>query len=162
MMRHKREQVNREIRKLSQSFHCAFRGVAHCMQTERNFRIHLSVAAYVGVFALIGNLPSVQLAILCLCFALMLGAELMNTAIERLCDRNARGYDGVVRDAKDIAAGAVLICALFCVVIGVALFICSGALERILAFFVTRTWASGLFVLSIPACLVFIFKERFT
>ena len=105
--------MNKEIRKLSQSFRCAFRGIAQCAQTERNFRIHLSAAVYVGLFALIGRLPMAQCAILCLCFALMLGAELMNTAIERLCDRHARGYDEAVRDAKDIAAGAVLVCALF-------------------------------------------------
>lgn len=152
--------MNKEIRKLSQSFRCAWRGIAQCAQTERNFRIHLSTAMYVGLFALIGELPMAQCAILCLCFALMLGAELMNTAIERLCDRNASGYDGAVRDAKDIAAGAVLICALFCVVIGAALFLRSGAIGTIIAFFTARIWAAGLLLLSLPFCIAFVFQVK--
>ena len=154
--------MNREIRKLSQSFRCAFRGIAQCMRSERNFRIHLSVAAYVGLLALIGRLPVPQLAILCVCFALMLGAELMNTAIERLCDRSACGYDGAVREAKDIAAGAVLICAVFCAAVGVALFVGDGAIARILAFFTARLWAAGLLTLSVPFCIAFIFKRKFS
>lgn len=153
--------MNREIRKLSQSFRCAFRGIVQCMRSERNFRIHLSTAVYVGLFALLGRLPVPQLAILCVCFALMLGAELMNTAIERLCDRSVCGYDEVVREAKDIAAGAVLVCAIFCAAVGVALFVGNGAIGRVLAFFTARLWAMGLLALSIPFCIAFIFKRKF-
>ncbi len=152
--------MNKQIRKLSQSFKYAVRGVRKCLHTERNFRIHLCAATYVALFALIGRLDRTKCAILCLCFGLMLGAELMNTAVERLCDRDARGYDGVVRDAKDIAAGAVLMCALACVFVGALFFLEPHTLRQIDLFLRDRIWVAGALALSIPVAVAFIFDLR--
>lgn len=149
--------MKREIRKLRQSFVCAFRGIYSCMRTERNFRIHLVAAAYVSLAALIAELGTVKYAVLCVCFGMMLSAELMNTAVEYLCDRQATGYDNFVRAAKDIAAGAVFLCALFCVLVGAAFFLADGALFPVLDFFAARLWAVGLLLVSLPAAAWFVF-----
>ena len=149
--------MNREIRKLRQSFHYAICGVRACMKTERNFRIHLTAAFYVALAALMAGLDGVRCAVLCLCFGLMMGAELINTAIERLCDRQATGFDCLVREAKDIAAAAVFLCALFCVLIGVLFFLVEGAVWTVLAFLQVRLWAAGLLLVTIPAAVWFVF-----
>lgn len=149
--------IGGEITKLSNSFRCAFRGITLCVQTERNFRIHLCAALYVTVFACAARLNASSSALLCVCFSMMLGAELLNTAIERLCDRNACGYDGFVRDAKDIAAAAVFICALFCVVVGIILFSREAAVQNIITFFLQKLWALALLVLTLPFAAVFVF-----
>ena len=106
--------MKKNIRKLSESFLHAFRGLGLCVRGERNFRVHMTAAFYVIAFALMGRATATQAAILCICFGLTMSAELMNTAIERLCDRLASGYDGFVRDAKDIAAAGVFVCAVAC------------------------------------------------
>lgn len=152
--------MNREIRKLRQSFQCAFRGVMACLHTERNFRIHVTAAFYVTIAAGIAHLDAVRCAVLCLCFALMMSAELMNTAVERLCDRNATGYDKQVREAKDIAAAAVVVCALFCVAVGLLFFLHGGAVFDIWRFFWAHLWALGLLLVSVPAAVWFVFRFR--
>lgn len=81
----------------------------------------------------------------------------MNTAIERLCDKQATGYDQTVKQAKDIAAAAVFVCATFCVIIGIVFFVPSGALFRAFHTLYTHLWALGLTILSIPIAIGFIF-----
>lgn len=152
--------MNKQIRKLSQSFKYAARGIRQCVHTERNFRIHLCAAVYVTLLALMGRLDGTKCAVLCVCFGLMLGAELMNTAIERLCDRDARGYDGAVRDAKDIAAGAVFVCALACALVGALFFLEPRTLHHIYLFLRDRVWIAGVLALSIPVSVAFIFNLR--
>ena len=149
--------MGHEIRKLRQSFAYALRGIRLCMGSERNFRIHLTAACYVTLFALLGGLPKVQCALLALCFGVMMGAELMNTAIEYLCDWKAGGYDPTVRDAKDIAAAAVFVCAVACIVVGALFFLRGPVLARIFDCLHRHLWLAGLLVLSVPAALGFIF-----
>ncbi len=149
--------MNKEIRKLRQSFSYALNGLKMCMLTERNFRMHLTAACYVSLFAFLGKLDGVRYAILCLCFSIMMSGELMNTAIERLCDKHATGYDQTVKQAKDIAAAAVFVCAVFCVIIGIVVFVPSGALFRAFHTLYKHLWITGLTILSIPIAIGFIF-----
>ncbi len=147
--------MGREIRKLRQSFQYAIRGICLCMRSERNFRIHLTATCYVTIFAILGQLSMVKCAVLALCFGVMMGAELMNTAIEYLCDWQASGYDRTVRDAKDIAAAAVFVCAAACTVIGCIFFIpVAGSIAQ-------RIWTHKMIlaalVLSAPCAVGFIF-----
>lgn len=147
--------MGREIRKLRQSFRYAIRGVCLCMESERNFRIHLTAAAYVTVFAILGKLSAVQCAVLALCFGMMMGAELMNTAIEYLCDWKAAGYDRTVRDAKDIAAAAVFVCAVSCAIIGLLFFV--PVLPPILRQLRVHVLLFAVLVVSVPCAVWFIF-----
>ena len=148
--------MGREIRKLRQSFAYAVRGIGLCMESERNFRIHVTAALYVTLLAWIGRLPATQCAILALCFGVMMGAELMNTAIECLCDWKASGYDRTVRDAKDIAAAAVFVCAIACAVIGLIFFV--PVAPHLLHVFLTHPTALTGLLLSVPCALWFIFR----
>lgn len=147
--------MGREIRKLRQSFQYAIRGVCLCMRSERNFRIHLTAAVYITVFAILGKLLAVQCALLALCFGVMMGAELMNTAIEYLCDWKAEGYDRTVRDAKDIAAGAVFVCAVVCAIVGLIFFL--PVLPSILKQLRVHLVLLMVLVASIPCAVWFIF-----
>ena len=76
--------MKKNIRKLHESFQHAFRGLGLCIHGERNFRVHMTAAFYVTVFALMGRATAAEAAVLCLCFGLTMGAELMNTTMERL------------------------------------------------------------------------------
>ena len=150
--------MKKEIRKLHESFQHALRGLGLCIHGERNFRVHLVAAFYVTIFALMGRASAAEGAILCVCFGLTMGAELMNTAIERLCDKQASGYDGMVRNAKDIAAAGVFVCALACVAVGLCLFLGRGLLAAALSYLAGQVWAAALLLVSAPLALLFIFR----
>jgi diacylglycerol kinase len=60
---------------------------------------------------------------LVLCIALVLVAELLNTAIEYLCDALHPDLHPEIGRAKDVAAGAVLIAALAAMTVGAILFL---------------------------------------
>lgn len=146
-----------KIGRLRHSFLCAIRGILYCVGNERNLRIHITAALYVSVFAALGEIEPLGCALLALCFGVMLSAELMNTAVERLGDRASPEFDRLVRDAKDVAAGGVLVCALACVIVGYILFIPSGAFVAALHALLDKLWQLMLLILSIPAALLFIF-----
>ena len=133
--------MKKNIRKLSESFLHAFRGLRLCIHDERNFRVHMTAAFYVILFGVFGGVSMTEAAILCICFGLTMGAELLNTAIERLCDKQASGYDGMVRNAKDIAAAGVFVCAAACVAVGACIFIGNGVLAAAIKFLWYRLWS---------------------
>jgi diacylglycerol kinase len=100
------------------SFRHAGRGVA-LTAGGRNFRLMLAAA---GVVLVVGALLDVSRATwttLLLCVALVLGAEVLNTAIERLADVVHPNRAPAVRDLKDVAAGAVLVVSLIAAVVGI-------------------------------------------
>ncbi len=107
--------------------------------------MHMTAAFYVILFGVFGGVSMTEAAILCICFGLTMGAELLNTAIERLCDKQASGYDGMVRNAKDIAAAGVFVCAAACVAVGACIFIGNGVLAAAIKFFVVQAvaWHGG-------------------
>ncbi|WP_051343611.1 diacylglycerol kinase family protein [Alicyclobacillus herbarius] len=105
---------------LRRSFACAFSGILAGIRSERNLRLHILAASVVLVAELIVRPSLIQAGVLLLCMALVLAAELMNTAVECICDRIAEGaFHPLVRMAKDCAAGAVLILAVASVAVAV-------------------------------------------
>ena len=110
--------MDKKIRGLIISFKYAFRGLAYCVGGERNLRIHMVVAGYVAYFSSFYELAKGQVAILMVSISLVIICEMLNTAIEALVDRVAPTYDSMARIAKDVAAGAVLVSALFSILVG--------------------------------------------
>jgi diacylglycerol kinase len=111
-------------RPLLQSFACAFRGIYIAMATERNFKIHLVavvIAVAIGIYL---GLSAVAWCLIILSIGLVLAAECLNTALERMCDEISGGKKSdLIRNAKDIAAGAVWLAAIAALVIGIVLLI---------------------------------------
>lgn len=109
---------------LLESFFHAFRGFAHAFQTERNMRIHVVVAALVAFTAVALRVDAAGWAMLTLACGIVITAELVNTALERLVDIATNNeFHRVARDAKDTAAAAVLCSAVVAALIGMLVFI---------------------------------------
>jgi len=79
----------------------------------------LLVFVLVMVAAAILDVAKVDVVLLLAISALLFSLELTNTAIERLADKVSPQYDQQIGMVKDIMAGAVLIAAVFAIVIGV-------------------------------------------
>ena len=83
----------------------------------------------------------------------------MNTALERLCDKVCPERDDLIKKCKDIAAGAVLIAAIFAAAIGVVLF---WNIEKFaeIAFFFSEPIRLILMIVGFAAEILFIFLPR--
>ncbi len=119
-------------------------------------RIHTVAALYVFAFSFFFRLSREGYAILFLTFALVLGAEMVNTALERLCDRDTQGYSQWTKAVKDLAAGAVLVCALFSLGIAVCLFWQPPVFWEIWRYYTGAFWRIPLLLLSMAAAGVFV------
>ncbi|MCI5578846.1 MAG: diacylglycerol kinase family protein [Oscillospiraceae bacterium] len=110
------------MKKFFKSFAYAAHGIAEAFK-QRNFRFHICAMAYVIFFAArFYGFSAEKWAILLIVCAGTLALETVNTGLERLADKVTEEHSHRIRLAKDCAAGAVLIWAIFAVVIGVFLF----------------------------------------
>lgn len=110
------------------SFYYAVRGIVDAIRSERNLRFHLVIANLIAVFAYFYGISRLEWMMLLTCIALVIAAELINTAIERTVDTATKEIKPEARIAKDAAAGAVLVLAVLSAIIGFYIF---GNTERI-------------------------------
>ena len=113
--------INR--RKLIKSFGYAWTGIKDMLRTEQNSRIHLIVAISVVAAGFLFRIETWEWCVIALCIALVFAAEALNTVLEKLTDHLFPERHETARAAKDIAAGAVLICAMISVVCGLLIFL---------------------------------------
>lgn len=85
-------------------------------------RIHLLITASVLALGLFLGLSRVDWLFLLLAIALVLVAEMLNSAVEVVVDLVSPDFHPLAGRAKDVAAGAVLLAALHAVVAGVLIF----------------------------------------
>lgn len=109
--------------KLLRSFTYALAGIQSCFVSELNFRIHLFAAVLVSVCGLFFKISAAEWIAIGFCIALVTTMEMMNTAIEKLCDVVHKELHRVIKTAKDIAAGAVLLSAVFSLITAAIIFL---------------------------------------
>jgi undecaprenol kinase len=109
-------------RKFFRSFGYAVVGIITASK-EQNLRFHLLSAMIVIITGIYTGLSLTEWIILTIVMALVIGAELINTAIERIVDLASPEIHPLAKDAKDIAAGAVLVFAVASVIIGLLIFL---------------------------------------
>lgn len=112
-----------ELKKRIKSFGYAFKGIASLLKKEHNAWIHCLAIVVVTSLGFYFQITSTEWCIVLLCFGMVLAAEGFNTAIERLVDLVSPERHPVAGDVKDVAAGAVLICAIAAAIIGCIIFL---------------------------------------
>ncbi|MEO5614412.1 MAG: diacylglycerol kinase family protein [Cypionkella sp.] len=96
----------------ARSFRYAGRGLFCALREEHNARLHLAAAVLVTALGLGLQFSAAEWAWTLFAVALVFIAELLNTALEHLCDVISPGPNPAIGKAKDVAAAAVLIAAL--------------------------------------------------
>lgn len=109
--------------KLNYSFKYAFEGIITTIKEERNMFIHFLIAIIVVITGIYVRLSLNEWFICLLLFALVFSLELINTAIENTVDLVTTKKNKKAKVAKDAAAGAVLIAAIFASIIGIIIFL---------------------------------------
>lgn len=108
--------------KMVKSFTFASKGVVNLFKTEQNARIHIIIAAVVGILAYFLNVTRLEATILFFAVILVLSIEIINTAIEKLIDVVHPANHEKIEFIKDAMAGAVLIVAIIAFVVGILIF----------------------------------------
>jgi diacylglycerol kinase (ATP) len=104
------------------SFYHAIRGVWRMMRCQHNAWIHAVATLVVIGAGLLFHVSPADWCWLILAIAIVWMAEALNTAFEFLADAVSPEFHPLVRAAKDVAAGAVLIAAIAAAVIGAIIF----------------------------------------
>jgi diacylglycerol kinase len=100
------------------SFRYAAQGIVFMLKTQHNAWLHLLATLFVTGLGLYFQVTANEWRWLIVAMVLVWSAEAFNTAVEYVCDVVSPDYAEAVKHAKDIAAGAVLICAVGAVLIG--------------------------------------------
>ena len=115
-------QETMDIRKFIKSFSYAIQGIVTAL-SEQNFRFHLLSTVIVVIAGLLTGLSIMEWIIIIIVITLVMGAELFNTAIERVVDLASPDYHPLAKQAKDTAAASVLVFAACSVIIGILIFL---------------------------------------
>ena len=148
------------IKKLGMSFVYAARGIIYCMRHERNIRIHIVALLYVLYFSTFYDFSRAEYALLILICAVVIGFELINTAIEVVIDKVSPRFNVFAMMGKDIAAGGVLIGAIGAVIIGVILFWDIEKFELIFNYFTENFYRPIILAITIIISIIFISKTK--
>lgn len=108
---------------LASSFKFGFEGIVAAAAKERNLQIHLAISILVILAGFIFSINKYEWIAIILSIGGMVSMEMMNTAIERTVDLYTKEYHPLAKQAKDIAAGAVLVFAIASVMIGLIIFL---------------------------------------
>ena len=105
------------------SFKYAFQGVFSAIKTERNLKIHISIMILVIIIGILLKISKAEWIMCIALFGLVIGGEMLNSAIETVVDIAMPEINPKAKFAKDVAAGAVLIFAISSAIIGLIIFI---------------------------------------
>ncbi len=142
------------------SFSYAFNGFVTAIKTERNFRFHLVSATYAVVLGFLFELSRIEFILLLVVIAMVLCAELLNSAVELSREKLEPNHCEHVGLVKDIAAAAVLTNAVVAAIIGVILFFDISKLGKIGLFMIKNPVFLIIFILSLTVSYWFIFIFR--
>lgn len=116
--------------KFIQSLQFAIAGIIAFFRHETNGQIQLIAAITAVILGWIFKIDAMEWLVVLLCTIAVLTLEMVNTAIEKLCDVVHPGYHPQIKIIKDIAAGAVLLAAIGSLAAGAVVF-----LPKIISFF---------------------------
>lgn len=108
---------------LPQAFKVAFEGILRFLTRERNGKIQLIAAVLAVIAGFIFRISVTEWMFIVSTIAIVLAAEMLNTAIEKTCDLISPGENGHVKFIKDVSAGGVLILSIASAIIGGIIFL---------------------------------------
>ena len=110
-------------KKLIYSFQVAFQGLISIAKKERNLKIHLSIFSLVCLAGIYFSITKFEWLTILMISALVISLEIVNTAIEKLCDFCEPNHNEKIKIIKDTAAAAILVAAAIAICIGLIVFV---------------------------------------
>lgn len=101
------------------SFQIAFLGIYTFIKIEYHGKIHLVSAIIAIALSFYCNINTYEWLFILLAITMVVTLEMINTAIEKTADIISQSYSPPIKIIKDIAAGAVLISAIFAFIVSI-------------------------------------------
>ena len=108
---------------LVNAFRHALNGTGYFIKHDRNGRIHFSAGILVLLAGFYFSVSTAEWCFLLVCMALVISFEMLNHALENLCNVVHEAYHPLIKTVKDVAAAAVFWSAIISAVIGLLIFI---------------------------------------
>ena len=143
------------------AFLYAGQGIIAAVKSQRNLRIHITAAVYVMAFSFFYELSGTDYVLLMLTFSSVIAAELVNTAVEATVDICSPEKSSSAKLAKDAAAGAVLVTAVFAVIVGFIMFLDIDVIKSIIRYYAENIFALiGLAVSAVLAVVFIVYPKK--
>ncbi len=110
-------------RKFIRSFKYAFEGIHYVFRNDQNLLAHFVVGAMVISLSIALRVTPFEMGILGLTIMMVIVAEMVNSAIEKMVDLITKEHREEAKIAKDVSAGMVLLTAIAAVIIGFLIFL---------------------------------------
>ena len=111
------------LKKRIKSFTYAFSGIIKSIKNEHNIRIHILLLIVAIIIAMMLKINYLEWCLLFIVIAMVITAELFNSAIEKLSDIVNPDWNKKVMLLKDYSAGAVLVTAIVSLIVGCLIFV---------------------------------------
>lgn len=111
------------FKKRSKSAIYALSGLKTLFLEEHNSRIHVVITILVIVGGFLLNISLTEWLVVSLLVGLVFGLEIMNSAIENLCDYISPQWHESIKKIKDLAAAAVFVASVISVICGAIIFL---------------------------------------
>jgi diacylglycerol kinase len=109
--------------KLFKAFGFAFNGLVVFFKNETNGRIQGVCAVIASALAVYYNISTAEWIWLLGSICMVITLEMINSAIEKVCNMITNDFHPVVKAIKDMCAGAVLLASIFSFIIGCIIFL---------------------------------------
>lgn len=108
--------------KLLYAFRNAFAGLNYFFKHESNGRIQLIIGSLTITGSILFRISRLEWVAVLFCIGAVLSAEMMNSALEKLCNHIHPSFHLQIKIVKDVAAGAVLFISITSAIIGALIF----------------------------------------
>jgi len=105
------------------SFKFAFNGLKILFKNEHNARIHLVITVLVISFSIFLQIKLIEWCLIFFAIGLVFTAEILNSAIELICNKITIENDNLIEKIKDLSAAAVLVSSITAAIIGLIIFV---------------------------------------
>jgi diacylglycerol kinase len=110
------------FKKRISAFYAAFNGLFNALKNETHVKIHFVASLIVLIAGFYFQLSKNDWLWIILCCALVIAAELINSAIENICDLIDKNYNQKIKYIKDVSAASVLVLSFFSIIVAFMVF----------------------------------------
>ena len=111
------------LKKRSKSALYALNGLRILFLEEHNSRIHIAIVIVVVTAGFLLKISNTEWLVICIVIALVFSLEIINSAIENICDYISPQWSEVIKKVKDLAAAAVFVSSVISVICGAIIFL---------------------------------------
>ena len=105
------------------SFKFAFQGIKLLFKEEHNSWIHLCFTILAVALAVWLKISLLEWVLVIFCIGFVFVIEIINTAIENICDFISPEKNSMIKRIKDLSAAAVLFSAVTSLIVGILIFL---------------------------------------